>query len=130
MNRHEAVELRLDLLDHHGRARGDDGDAGGVFRLVHLGHGQALDIVATAREQPDDARKHTRLIVHKHGNGMPFNFFFLAHSRTLIRGRWGNPGYDGSDSQTSILPASVTVGASASSARIIWLCAAPDGIIG
>ena len=37
MNRHEAVELRLDLLDHHGRARCDDGDAGGVFRLVHLG---------------------------------------------------------------------------------------------
>src|SRR5690606_6659584 len=54
-DRHQPTELRLDLLDDHARAGGHDGDAGKPVLWIDLGHRQALDIVATAGEQPDDA---------------------------------------------------------------------------
>jgi hypothetical protein len=48
IDRHHAVELVLDLLDHHGRAGGDDGDAGEMLLALGLGDGEALDVVAAA----------------------------------------------------------------------------------
>ncbi len=38
--------------------------------VIHLGDRQAFDIVAAAREQPDDARQHARFIVDEHGEGV------------------------------------------------------------
>src|SRR6185312_8517437 len=67
---HQARELRLDLLDDHARARGHDGDARQAILGVDLGHGQALDVVAAARKQSDDARQDARLIVHQHRDGV------------------------------------------------------------
>ena len=55
-HRHEAVELVLDLLDHHRRAARDDGDAAAMAFGVGLGDRQAFDVVAAAREQADHAR--------------------------------------------------------------------------
>ena len=66
IDRHHAVELVLDLLDHHRRARGDDGDAGEVFLALGLGDRETLDVVAAAGEQPDHAREHARLVLHQH----------------------------------------------------------------
>ena len=48
MDRHHAAKLVLDLLDHLGRAGGDDGDARAMAFVVDLSHGQAVDIVAPA----------------------------------------------------------------------------------
>ncbi len=70
MDRHQPVELRLDLLDHHRRAAGDDGDAREVLLGVGLRHGQALDVVAAAREQADHARQDAGLVVDQDGDGV------------------------------------------------------------
>src|SRR5215470_16596381 len=41
------------------------------MRLVlGLGHGERLDVVAAAGEQPDDAREHAGLVVDQHGHGV------------------------------------------------------------
>jgi hypothetical protein len=48
VNRDHAVELMLDLLDHHRRAGGDDGDAREVFLALGLRHCEAVDVVAAA----------------------------------------------------------------------------------
>ena len=66
IHRHHAVELVLDLLDHHRRARGDDGDAGEMFLALGFGNGEAFDIVTAAGKQPDHAREHARLVLHQH----------------------------------------------------------------
>src|SRR5262249_56066572 len=39
MHRHEAIELVLDLLDHHGRTARDDGDARDVPLVLCVGAG-------------------------------------------------------------------------------------------
>src|SRR5208282_3553476 len=59
-------ELILDLLDHHRRAAGDDGDARQVLLVLGLGDGERVDVVAAAGEQPDHARQHARLVVDEH----------------------------------------------------------------
>ncbi len=59
VHRHQALQLVLDLLDDHRRAGGHDGDAREVLRGIDLGHRQALDVVAAAREQADDAGEDT-----------------------------------------------------------------------
>ena len=66
VDRHQALELVLDLLDHHRRAARDDGDAREMLLVLGLGHRQEFDIVAAAGEQPDDARQHARLVVDQH----------------------------------------------------------------
>ena len=63
VNRHDALELRLDLLQHLRRAARDDGDARQMRLMLGLRDRQALDIVAAAGEQADDAGKHARLVV-------------------------------------------------------------------
>src|SRR4051812_31239540 len=60
---HEPLELALDLLDHSVGARGHDGDARDVLLVLGLGDGQALDVVAAAREHAGDPRQHARLVV-------------------------------------------------------------------
>ena len=62
VHRHQPVELRLDLLDHHFGARGDDVDAAAAALVLNRGHRQALDVVAAAGEQADDARQHAGLV--------------------------------------------------------------------
>ncbi len=74
VHRHEPFELMMDLLDRLRRARGDDGDARADARHAPLRHGEALDIVAAAREQADDPRQHARLVVDEHGKRMRFDF--------------------------------------------------------
>jgi hypothetical protein len=71
MDRHQPLELMLNLLDHHGRAGGDDGDARQMRLVLGLRHGERLDIVAASSEQPDDAREHARLVVDQHAHRMP-----------------------------------------------------------
>ncbi len=80
---------------------------------VHLGDGQALDIVAAPGEEPDDARQDTRLVVDEDGDGMALE---IGHARA---------------SQTSTMPSSETgFSASSSGPSSISLWAAPEGIIG
>ena len=62
--------------------------------LVDLGDGQALDIVAAAGEQPDDARQHARLVVDQHRDRMAFGVRHHALSRNA-------PLHPLGDSQTS-----------------------------
>ncbi len=66
MHRHQSVELVLDLLDHHRRAGGDDGNKRQVLGVLGFRHRQRVDIVAAAGEQADDAREHARLVVDQH----------------------------------------------------------------
>ena len=47
---HDPVELAFELLDDVRRATRDDGDAREVLGMLRLGDGQALDVVAPARE--------------------------------------------------------------------------------
>ena len=70
MDWHKPIKLTLDLLDDHGRAGGDDGDARQMRLMFGLRHGERLDVVAAAREQADDARKHSGLVVHEHAHRM------------------------------------------------------------
>ena len=57
VHRHHALELVLDLLEHHRRAFGDDREAREMLLVLGLGDRQALDVVAAAREQAGDARR-------------------------------------------------------------------------
>ena len=52
-NGDDTTQLRLDLLDHLRRTGGDDGDTAQMPGVIDLGHGEAFDVVTTAREQPD-----------------------------------------------------------------------------
>ena len=67
VDRHQAIELRLDLLDDHGRAQGHQIDAGESLAALDLGDGQALDIVAAPGEEADDPRQNPRLVLDQHG---------------------------------------------------------------
>ena len=67
---HHAFELHLDLVDHLRGAAGHDGDARAAPGMVHLGHGEAFDVVAAPREEPDDARQHARFVRDQDGQGM------------------------------------------------------------
>src|SRR5437763_911591 len=49
VDRDHAVELVLDLLDHHRRARGDDGDTREMFLALGLRHRETVDVVAASR---------------------------------------------------------------------------------
>ncbi|MBS0524627.1 MAG: hypothetical protein JSS04_13445 [Proteobacteria bacterium] len=83
VHRHQPVELRLDLLDHHRRAGGDDGDARQVLGRVGLGHRQALDVVAAAGEQPDHPGENARLVVDQHRDGVARRQLAVAHTSTM-----------------------------------------------
>ena len=63
----QPFQLALDLRQHHGRARRDDGEAREVLLVLGLRHGEAVDVVAAAREQAGDARQHARLVVDQDG---------------------------------------------------------------
>ena len=64
---HQPLELALDLRQHLRRAGGDDGEARQMLLVLGLRHRQAIDVVATAREQTGDAREHARLVVDQDG---------------------------------------------------------------
>ena len=55
-----------------------DGDARHL-RIVGGAHGQRFDVVALAGEQPHDPRKHARLVVHQHGQGLTGNLIHCAY---------------------------------------------------
>jgi hypothetical protein len=59
---------------------GDDGDAARVALVVRLGHGEALDVVAAAREEADHAGEHAGLVVDEDGEGVA-----LHHSEKVER---------------------------------------------
>src|SRR5690606_23620823 len=73
MNRHDALELVLDLLDHIGRTMRDDGDAGQVLLVLGLGDREAFDIVAASEEKANDPGKSARLFVYQHGKRAHFD---------------------------------------------------------
>ena len=66
MDRDHAGKLRLDLVDHRGGAAGDDGDPAAVAGVVDLGHGQAVDVVAPAREEADHPGEDAGLVLDDH----------------------------------------------------------------
>src|SRR6185437_3428251 len=121
MDRHEARELRLDLLDDHRRARGHDRDARARIAVVDLGHSQAFDVVAAAGEQSDDPGQYAGLVVDEHGDGMLLDGAHdgLQIGRTEV-------------AQTRTMPSSDTgpLDFLSSGPSSISLCAAPEGIIG
>ncbi|CAA7626911.1 conserved hypothetical protein [Magnetospirillum sp. UT-4] len=84
VHRHQAAQLVLDLLDDHAGAAGHDGDARQLFGGIDLGHGQAFDVVAAAREQPDDAGEHAGLVVDEDGDGVAGDFLMLGHVRVPL----------------------------------------------
>ncbi len=63
VHRHQPFKLRVDLVDHRGRAVGDDGDAADRVVFGDVGHGQAVDIVAARGEQPGDLGEDARFVV-------------------------------------------------------------------
>jgi len=52
VHRDQPIELVLDLLDHHRRAAGDDGDAREVLLVLGLRHRKRVDIIAAAGNSP------------------------------------------------------------------------------
>src|SRR5699024_10633106 len=119
-------ELVLDLLDHHRRAGGDDGNKREVLGVLGLRHGQRLDVIATAGEQADDAGKNARLVIDQNRQRMALGLL-NSWCRRIMRRGWRLR-----VQQTITLPFSVTASPifSAASPRIISLCARPYGIIG
>src|SRR5665213_1942433 len=61
-DRDQTLQLVADLLDRLRRAGGHDGYAREMLGMGDFGDGQALDVVAAAGKQPDDAGKHARLV--------------------------------------------------------------------
>ena len=80
MDRDQAAQLRLDLLDHGRRSGSHYRNARGMRRAVGFGDREAFDVVAAAGEQPDHAGQHARLIVDRDHDGMGFDArVFLDH---------------------------------------------------
>ncbi len=42
-------------------------------RVVHLGHGQAVDVIAAPGKQPDDPRQNARFVFDQHRQRVPFD---------------------------------------------------------
>jgi hypothetical protein len=66
-----------------------------LLLVFGLRHGQRVDVVAAAGEQPDHAREHARLVVDDHRQRVGFDLFRdrrggivggTAHNRFLIFG--------------------------------------------
>src|SRR5262249_47809725 len=70
VHRHEPIELALDLLDHHGRAAGHDGDARKMLLVLGFGDGERFDVVAAPGEQADHPRQYAGLVVDQHRQGV------------------------------------------------------------
>src|SRR5947209_11219137 len=97
-----------------------------MLLVLGLGNGETVDIVAAPGEQPDDARKHARLVVDQHRERVALGLFLDRLSRIMARACRGPVAH------TSTLPFSsialaMSPGTSPSS---ISLCALPEGIIG
>src|SRR3546814_7793027 len=54
VHRHQAIELRLDLLEDLRRAGGHDGDAREALARIDLGDSEALDVVAAPGERSEE----------------------------------------------------------------------------
>ena len=143
VDRHELVEQRLDLLDHLRGAGGHDVDPRAAARAVDLRYGQAVDVVAAAREQADHPGQHARLVVDQDGDRVAL--LLLGRHRvssvsskrpSAAAGARLRPGVRAQRrasgaGQTSTMPSSEPcTGASSSGQSLISLCAAPPGIIG
>ena len=89
VDRHQPVELVLDLLDDHAGAAGHDGDARHLLLGIDLGHGQAFDVVATAGEQADDTGQNARLVIDQDGDRVLFDGGFHGTGLQMASdGRW------------------------------------------
>src|SRR5262249_30314611 len=125
---HQPLELVADLLDHHRRPRGDDGDAREVLLVLGLGDRERVDVVPASREQPDHPGENARLVVDQHRQRVPLDLLLDGLSRIVARTRVTACVAH----YTSTLPrSSIAFWMSpATSASSISLCALPDGIIG
>ena len=128
MHGHEATKLRFDLREHTRRAARYDRDARQVLLVLSLRYGQALDVVASTREQTDDPRENARLVIHHHSQGRAMLGLVVVGDE-VSGSRWGHGRV-----QTSALPfasiAFATASSVASSGSSISLCALPLGIMG
>jgi len=88
-----AFQLGLDLGNHLRCARGHNRDARTVAKMVNFGHGQAVDIVATGREQADDAGQNARFIVNADGKGVCLYHFGIRVAQ-VICGMLGRAFFD------------------------------------
>src|ERR1700732_1022559 len=61
VDRHEPLQLMADLLDRLRWPGSDDCDARKMLGMGALGDRQALDVIAAAGKQPDDAGENARL---------------------------------------------------------------------
>src|SRR5690606_23221594 len=62
MDGHDALQLRLDLLEHDRRSSRDNRDAREMRFMLGLRNRQTFDIVAAAGKQTDDPGKDARFI--------------------------------------------------------------------
>ncbi len=67
MDWNHAVKLGFDLFDHRRSSSGYDGDTGQMALVVGFGNCQAVDVIATAGKQADDAGQHASLVINDHG---------------------------------------------------------------
>src|SRR5215471_3447723 len=111
----------LDLLDHHGGAARNDGDAREMLLVLGLRNGQRIDVVAAPGEQADDAREHAGLVVDDDRERAALDRLRCRRRRIV-----------GGTAHTITLPSSVIASSilTAASPRSISLWARPDGIIG
>jgi hypothetical protein len=135
---HDAAQLRLDLLDHRGRAARHDGDARAVAQMVDLGHGQAVDVVAAAGKQADDAGQHARPRYRPAPPACGFRWSGHWGRADHRPNGWSRPSGCSvppcssrfPKSQTRAPPAPVMAPSVEASPSSISLCGLPEGIIG
>src|SRR5690606_14316799 len=148
MDRHDALELVLDLLTYVRRTARNNGDARKMPLVLGLRHGEAVDVVAAPGKEADDAREYPGLVVYEHGErarlgGLGFPGDEIGGACRLELGVHERFSSNGavcfllprrSVPYTRALPSAsmafATASSVASSGRSISLCALPDGIIG
>ena len=67
-----------DLLDRLGRAGSHDRDARKMLGMRDLGDRQALDVIAAAGKQADDAGENAGLVIDQHRERMVSTFDLLS----------------------------------------------------
>src|SRR5690606_4251900 len=82
VNGHEALELRLDLIDDLRRAFGNDRDPAYLVVFADVGHGEAVDVITARGEQPGDLGEDARLVVDGDGEHVALGVAMLDFHHT------------------------------------------------
>ena len=73
----EAFALRDDLVDHGGRAFGDDCYPACCMVFADIGHSKAVDVIPARGKHAGDPRQRARFIIDGERQHMPFGKFLL-----------------------------------------------------